>query len=79
MTESTTLVGGLLSQMLSHSPYTYFLARHVSLVGVSVGPVVMLLNLDAQSGEVSLHVCDEPDHAGPLFWVECDLSSLDPR
>jgi hypothetical protein len=74
LSNDVALVGELLAQLLSHSPYTYFLSRHVDRVGVRVDGVTMLVALDAQSGEVSLQVCD--DHVRPVFWVACSFSSL---
>ncbi len=76
MTNTTSQVGDLLSQLFSRSPYTYFLGRHVSQVGLRVGAVAMLLNLNDQSDEVSLQAY-VPDRACPTFWGECNLAALE--
>lgn len=68
--------GSSLSEILSRSDYTYFLARHVQQVGVRVGTATFLFRLDAESGDVALRVCDKPDQAKPDFWVECELRDV---
>lgn len=77
MTDKSSLVGGLLSQLLSRAAYVYFLARHVAQVGVRVDGVVMLLDLNARTGEVSVTLCELEDQARPTLWVECALSELE--
>ena len=74
MSDDIALIGDLLSQQMSRSPYTYFLSRHIDRISVRVDSVTMLLVLDSQSGEVSLQASD--DQAHPMLLVECGFSSL---
>jgi len=69
-------VGGLLAQLLSNSAYTRFLARHVSVVGVRIEDLVFILELDSESGEVSLRLGQGND-CSPVFWVTLKIEALE--
>jgi hypothetical protein len=66
-----------LARLLRRTDYVYFLARHVTQIGIRVNDQAFLLGLDASSREISLKICDEPNLTRPAFWVECDLGALE--
>lgn len=77
MNENRGSTEALVGSVLSRGEYLPFLARHVQQIGIRVGHDVLVLSLDANSGNVSLQVSDASLDLRPIFWVECDELSIE--